>query len=190
MINLKSSGETQWVPVGRVHSANGLKGDLYIQIFSEEVGWHKSLNQIKLTLNPQSQSTKNLQKLKENQGVYQVSFKKPFKKGLKIQIENVSDRTLAEGFVNLLFYIPEQLLESKPGQDIYLREVLNFKVYNDKKYIGNVESFISNSVQDLMTVKKEDGETCEIPLIKEFTDKIDFENKKILMTLPEGLLDL
>ncbi|MBT4760284.1 MAG: 16S rRNA processing protein RimM [Bdellovibrionaceae bacterium] len=180
-----------WVSVGRVHSAHGLKGDLYIQLFSGEAHWLKELKQALFSLNPKSQSQKNLDLIKSNCGILDIPHKKVFKQGLKIQLENIDSRTKADGFVNLLFSIPEEFLVSKPGEEIYLREVMNYEVFDSDKSIGFVSGFSSNGMQDLLIVTDEKKErSYDIPFIHEFTDQIDHKNNKIIMTLPEGLLDL
>ncbi len=218
MNNKTHTSETQWVSVGRVQSAHGLKGELRIQIFSGETTWAKELTQTKLTLNPQSQSKKNIDQLSKNQGLYEFDLIKPFKEGLKVKLKGVDDRTQADGFVNLLFHIPNGLLVSKPGDDIYLREVLHFKVEDhsgnnlglvgvtgevhevsasdnvtekNKSYVvGEVVEFLSSPMQDIIKVKRPDESICEIPFVEAFIINIDFEKKLIKMNLPEGLLDL
>jgi 16S rRNA processing protein RimM len=55
--------------------------------------------------------------------------------------------------------------------------------------VGFVKEFSSNTVQDLLVVQNKDS-VFEIPFVKDFVVKIDFDQRTILMNLPEGLLQI
>lgn len=166
--------------VGKVREAHGLKGDLYILIFSGDIAWAKRMKSFALK-----------RKDSDEMLTLNVERTKPFKKGLIVKAAEVADRTAAEGLEHMEFYIAEDLLVSKPGETIFLAEIKNFKLKNpEQTVLGEIVGFSSNGVQDLLVVETTDGKTAEIPFVDAFIKKIDFKHQAVVMDLPEGLLDI
>lgn len=165
--------------VGKVREAHGLKGDLYVLVFSGDITWAKRMKTFGL-------KSKDSDEIK----TFNVERTKPFKKGIIVKAAEISDRTAAEGIEHLEFYVDEDLLVSKPGETIYLSEIKNFKLKNpEQTVLGEIVGFSSNGVQDLLIV--DDGrKKVEVPFVDAFIKKIDFKHQAVVMDLPEGLFDL
>lgn len=165
--------------VGKVREAHGLKGDLYVVIFSGDISWAKRMKKFSLQLKGEAEGQE-----------FSVERIKPFKKGFIVKAAEVSDRTMAESLEHFEFLIDEDLLVSKPGETIFLSEIKNFKVKNiEQTVLGEIIDFSSNGAQDLLIVSV-NGKNVEIPFVEAFIKKIDFKHQSIVMDLPEGLLDL
>ncbi|KYG63828.1 ribosome maturation factor RimM [Bdellovibrio bacteriovorus] len=165
--------------VGKVREAHGLKGDLYVLVFSGDITWAKRMKTFGL-------KAKDSDEIK----TFTVERTKPFKKGIIVKAAEVSDRTAAEGVEHLEFFVDEELLVSKPGETIYLSEIKNFKLKDpEQTVLGEIVGFSSNGVQDLLVV--DDGsKKVEVPFVDAFIKKIDFKHQAVVMDLPEGLFDL
>ena len=168
-----------WKLVGKIKEAHGLKGDLYVLVFSSDVSWLGQLKEFALAA---SES-------KENQRSFKAEKAKPFKQGFIVKANGISVRNESEKLKGQLFFIPGDLLKSKQGERIYLSEILNFQVFNFKKLIGPIVGFSSNGPQDLIVVKYNDQDV-EIPFVEAFIRDLDFDGQKLMMELPEGLLEL
>lgn len=165
--------------VGKVREAHGLKGDLYVVIFSGDISWAKRMKNFALKAKNEEESQS-----------FTVERTKPFKKGFIVKAAEVADRTAAEGLEHLEFFIEEDLLVSKPGESIYLSEILNFKLKNTEQVVlGEIVGFSSNGAQDLLVVSIGDKK-AEVPFVEAFIKKIDFKHQAVVMDLPEGLLDI
>jgi len=165
--------------VGKVKEAHGLRGELYILVFSGDISWFKKLQKFELRSAKTGESV-----------VHTVEKIKPFKQGFILKAPLVNDRTAAEALKTFEFYIPAEILVSKPGETIYLSEILNFKVKTPgQDTIGSIVGFSSNGPQDLLVVETPQGEV-EIPFVEAFIKKIDFKHSTLVMDLPEGILDL
>jgi 16S rRNA processing protein RimM len=165
--------------IGKVREAHGLKGDLYILIFSGDVSWVTKVKTFAL----------------KNKGgevdTYEIERIKPFKKGVIVKGKGITDRTLAEGLEHSEFLIDAELLVSKPGETIFLNEILNFKLKDvEQVVLGDIVGFSSNGVQDLLVIQTKAAKKVEVPFIDEFIKKIDFKHQAVVMDLPEGLFDL
>jgi len=171
------------VTVGKVRDAHGLKGELFIILFSKESAWSEKLEEFVL-LRREKVENKTL----DVPHRFSVKRLKNHKVGLILRPEELSDRTQAEGFRGALFQIPESLLVADEGDGIFLKEIENFEVRADGKTLGPIIGFSSNGPQDIIQVKTKDG-VVEILLVKEFIESIDYEGKVIEMKLPDGFLD-
>lgn len=165
--------------VGKVREAHGLKGDLYVLIFSGDISWAKRMKSFCLKA-----------KDSDEMQTFTVERTKPFKKGLIVKAAEIADRTAAEGVEHLEFFVDDQLLVSKPGETIYLSEIKNFKLKNpEQTVLGEIVGFSSNGAQDLLIVEA-DGKKVEVPFVDAFIKKIDFKHQAVVMDLPEGLFDI
>lgn len=165
--------------VGKVREAHGLKGDLYVLIFSGDISWAKRMKSFGLKA-----------KDSDEMQTFTVERTKPFKKGLIVKAAEIADRTAAEGVEHLEFFVDDQLLVSKPGETIYLSEIKNFKLKNpEQTVLGEIVGFSSNGAQDLLIVEA-DGKKVEVPFVDAFIKKIDFKHQAVVMDLPEGLFDI
>ncbi|MNK07772.1 Ribosome maturation factor RimM [compost metagenome] len=165
--------------VGKVREAHGLKGDLYVVVFSGDISWAKRMKSFSLK-----------SKDSDSMEAFTVERTKPFKKGLIVKAAEVKDRTQAESIEHLEFYIEDDLLVSKPGETIFLNEILNFKLKDpEQTVLGEIVAFSSNGVQDLLVVQVGEKKV-EIPFVEPFIKKIDFKHQTVVMDLPEGLFDI
>ncbi len=174
------------VTVGKVRDAHGLKGELFIALFAKEAEWLPVLKD--LTLVRKEASPEGDGKLVSVSRSFPIKRHKLHKSGIIVKVDGIFDRTEAETYQGALIQIPKTSLISKPGDKIFLSEILGFQVL--KKGVGEigiVEGFSSNGVQDLLVVKTQKGD-FEIPLIQEFLVYMDFKNRVMEMDLPLGLL--
>ena len=160
--------------IGKITQPHGLKGHVLVYVFSESFDW---LNDVKgLYL--------------ESGEFLEIDKAQPYKKGLRILFKNITSRTQAEQLKQQKLYIERSLLSSKPGEDIYFNEIKGFMVKDEQLgELAVVETFEHHPGNDLLVINYQQKE-CLIPFVPEFIVSIDFENRVILMNLPEGLLDL
>lgn len=170
---------SQYRRVGKVKDAHGLKGDLYILVFSGDTSWDEDLTSFGL-----GTSEDDIQ-------VYEVEKVKPYKDGLMLKPKNINNRNQSDELKGKLFFINEELLVSDEGETIYLTEIEGFEVFDGKEKVGVITGFSSNGFQDLLVIERtKDNKPAEIPFVEDFVDEIDYDTKQVFMNLPEGLLEL
>lgn len=164
--------------VGKIKEAHGLRGEVYVLIFSGDISWLSKLDKVQLQ-SPEGMQVRELT----------LEKAKPFKNGFILKTKEINDRNQSESLKGMEFYIPDEFLISEPGETIYLEEILHFHIQDPQgKRLGEVINFSSNTAQDLLVLSTPQGER-EIPFVEAFIVKIDFQNRVIIMELPEGLLD-
>lgn len=165
-----------YVQVGKVKDAHGIKGEIFVVLFSGEAAWLDQLNEIRLI--DGGSDTK----------IFSLKSARPHKNGLILRSSEILDRNQAESLIGALLEVPEEFFVSKKGETIYLREVSGFRVFEKEKgEVGVVVGFSHNGAQDLLVVRTQTGE-FEIPFVKELVETIDYDGRCLYMQLPLGLL--
>jgi 16S rRNA processing protein RimM len=113
---------------------------------------------------------------------------------LRVKFEDVNSETEADKLINKEIYLPLTSLPKLKGNKFYYHEVIGFEIEDQRLGIfGIIQSINDSSAQPLFEViNSENGLETEIlvPMIDAFLVKIDRENRKVVMDLPEGLIEM
>lgn len=109
---------------------------------------------------------------------------------LRIRFEDVNTEEDADAIMNCPIYLPISMLPKLSGNKFYFHEVIGFEI-EDKRLgvFGKIVSINDTTAQPLFEVENGAVQLL-IPLIDQFLVKIDRPNKKVLMDLPEGLIEM
>jgi 16S rRNA processing protein RimM len=109
---------------------------------------------------------------------------------LRIRFEDVKNEEEADRLLGCAIYLPLKLLPKLSGNKFYFHEVIGFEI-EDKRLgvFGIIQSVNDTSAQPLFEVLNGEVEIL-IPMIDAFLVKIDRANKKVVMDLPEGLIEM
>jgi 16S rRNA processing protein RimM len=164
--------------VGKIKDAHGIRGELYVLVFSGEVSWLNQLKQLDLYSAGRTEW-------------FQLAIERvrPHKQGFIAKCTELSDRNQAEELKGCEFFIPETFLVSQPGQAIYLAEIDGFRVIQKGLgEVGRIVGFSGNGAQDLLLVENPRGQFA-VPFVKELVVAIRYAEQEIEMDLPEGLVE-
>ena len=176
--------DAEYTLVGKVRTAHGLKGEVFVVFNARKADWLGSVSTISLLKETENDRGEKLPVLHD----LKIKRVKPHKVGAIFLLEGIDDRNQSEALAGTPIYIPNHVLVSKDPDTVYLKEILNFKVLDETLgEVGMVVGFSSNGPQDLLVVKTTAGD-FEIPFVPELTKKIRMKEKEIHMDLPEGLL--
>lgn len=109
---------------------------------------------------------------------------------LRIQFDSVDNEAAAMALLKKDLYLPLSLLPPLKGTQFYYHEVVGFSVEEDGKLLGAIQQVIESGAQALFQVQTEEGKKVLIPIHDDFIVAIHRDLKKIVMQLPEGLLEL
>lgn len=175
--------------VGKIKEAHGLRGEVYVLVFSGDVSWLPKLKSFGVGALPPRGEEPSAEAVTSTLTCEKA---KPFKKGLIVKPKEFKDRNAAEAAQGQGFYVPDEFFVTGEDEDgVYLDEILGFVVKDPaQKTLGEIVGFSSNGPQDLLVLKTSNGKEAEVPFVDAFLKKIDFKRKTVVMELPEGLLDL
>ncbi len=171
--------ENQLTKIGKVFDAHGIRGDLVITVFSKDISWVGDAEILHLVQDGQTK-------------IVEILKTRAHKKGFVCQLKGFDNRNLAEETIGSEVWVDSDLFTSGEGESLFLKELLHFEV-TDKSLglIGRIEAFSTNGIQDLLVVSDpQNQKQFDIPFVKEFVIQIDHTKKKLLMALPEGLLEI
>ena len=109
---------------------------------------------------------------------------------LRIRFEDVNSEEEADSLLNCPIYLPLTMLPKLTGNKFYFHEVIGFEIEDKRLGIfGKIQSVNDSTAQPLFEVLNGTVEIL-VPMIDKFLIKIDRENKKVVMDLPEGLIEM
>ena len=164
--------------LGKIVKKHSFKGEVIIKLDTDEPELYRNMESVFVDL-----------------GGNLVPFfiqKSSLSKGiqLRIKFEDVNTEDEAESILRSEIYLPLDLLPKLEGNKFYFHEVIGFKVV-DANFgeVGIIVNINDSAAQPLFEIDREGNEVF-IPLIDDFIQKVDREQKEILVETPEGLINL
>ena len=107
-----------------------------------------------------------------------------------VKFEEIDSVEQSEDMKGFKLFLPLSQLPPLSGKDFYFHEVLGFSVEEKNAGpIGIIKDVFDASAQHLFAIDY-NGREILIPVTDEIIVEIDRENKSMLVSLPEGLLDI
>ncbi len=164
--------------LGKIAKKFSFKGEVLIYLDTDEPELYENMESVFVEFN------KNLVPFFiENSSLHKNDF-------LRVQFEDVDSEEEADSILNCAVYLPLSMLPILEGNQFYFHEVIGFEI-EDKRLgvFGKIVSINDSSAQPLFEVVNGTVEIL-VPMIDQFLVKIDRENKKVVMDLPEGLVEM
>lgn len=109
---------------------------------------------------------------------------------LRVKFEDVNTEEAADEIMGCEIYLPLSFLPELEGNQFYFHEVIGFEIDDQRLgIVGKIVSVNDSTAQPLFEVVLGEKEIF-IPMIDQFLVKIDRNNKKVIMDLPEGLVEI
>ncbi|GAA2322788.1 ribosome maturation factor RimM [Streptomyces kunmingensis] len=164
--------------VGRIGRAHGIKGDVTIEVRTDEPELRLGPGAV-LATDPAATGPLTIASGRVHSG------------RLLLRFEGVSDRTGAEALRNTLLIAevdPEELPEDP--EEFYDHQLMDLDVVTaDGIEVGRITEISHLPSQDLFIVERPDGSEVMIPFVEEIVTEIDLEEQKAVITPPPGLID-
>lgn len=167
-----------YIQIGTIVASFGLKGEV---VLKHEIG-HSLTREIFSTL--------YVERNKNNYIPYFItSIREKNDTEVFLKMESVDSKETARTFLKKKVYLDQKLLESivQPNSHLYY---IGFTIIDKKENeLGTIEEIMQ--LPDQLIAKVSEGENeLLIPLTEQTIDRIVTEEKKIYVTLPEGLTDI
>ena len=164
--------------LGKIAKKFSFKGEVLLYLDTDEPELYENMESVFVEFN------KNLVPFFiENSSLHKNDF-------LRVQFEDVDTEEEADSIMNCDVYLPLSMLPKLTGNQFYYHEVVGFEI-EDKRLgvFGKIVSINDSSAQPLFEVINGNVEIL-VPMIDHFLVEIDRENKKVIMDLPEGLVEM
>ena len=164
--------------LGKIAKKFSFKGDLLIYLDTDEPELYDNLESVFVECN------KHLVPFFiENCSLHKNDF-------LRVHFEDVNSEEDADAILGNGIYLPLKMLPKLSGNKFYFHEVVGFEIEDQRLGVfGVIQAVNDTTAQPLFEVLNGNVEML-IPMIDHFLVKIDRANKKVIMNLPEGLVEM
>lgn len=164
--------------LGKIAKKFSYKGEVLIYLDTDEPELYENMESVFVEIN------KNLVPFFiENSTLHKNDF-------LRVKFEDIDNEEQADEVLGCELYLPLSFLPKLEGNQFYYHEVIGFKIEDQRLGdVGTIVSVNDSTAQPLFEVINGTVEIL-IPMIDQFLVKIDRENKKVIMNLPEGLVEM
>jgi 16S rRNA processing protein RimM len=164
--------------LGKIAKKFSFKGEVLIYLDTDEPELYENMESVFVEFN------KNLVPFFiENSSLHKNDF-------LKVKFEDIETEADADEIMGCEIYLPLSMLPKLEGNKFYFHEVIGFDIEDQRLGVfGKIVSINDSSAQPLFEVVNGSVEIL-VPMIDQFLVKIDRANKKVVMNLPEGLIEM
>ncbi len=166
--------------LGKILRPHGVKGDVVVYLDSDSLSRYKKMKLIYVDVEGS---------LKEFDVSKVISIKEHEHTAV-IHLVGVEDINAAEHYLKLDLYQPLTSLPKLRGKKFYFHEIIGFTIIDEKEgdlgEVTNVYELPQHAVGEFIKNEK----AVLFPLSEIFISKIDRIEKKIYVTIPEGLIDV
>lgn len=171
--------EPQLIPVGKITRAHGIRGAVKIYPYGESLAIQNA--GIKLRLNKLSglvHSELTVRRIRDQGRLLVAEFE---------ELGSIDD---AQQFVGQEVFLSEEQLPPIAEGEYYYYQLIGLSVETKEgKQIGTLRAILETGGNDVYSVEHE-GKEVLIPAIEEVICEIDLEQGRIVVELPEGLMEL
>jgi len=109
---------------------------------------------------------------------------------LRLKFEDIDSEEDADKLLKSELYLPLEFLPQLTGNKFYYHEIVGFEA-EDLSFglVGIVKGVNDTTNQAILEIER-NGSEILIPLIDDFIKSVDRELKKIILEVPEGLIDI
>ncbi|MFN4197914.1 MAG: ribosome maturation factor RimM [Flavobacterium sp.] len=164
--------------LGKIAKKFSFKGEVLIYLDTDEPGLYENMESVFVELHNHL-----VPFFIEKSSLHKNDF-------LRVKFEDVDSEDAADEIMGCELYLPLSFLPKLEGNKFYFHEVIGFQIEDQRLgIVGTIVSINDSTAQPLFEVLHDEKEIF-IPMIDQFLVKIDRENKKVIMDLPEGLVDI
>ncbi len=166
-----------FILIGAVSKAHGMKGEVKIYCFSEQPDNLNSYQNVVLVDQKGSCSPHLKVKKSRAHGKMAITL-----------LDTITDRNRAESIEGMGVLLPKEDLPETKKDEYYWHQLIGKTVIDlEGKSLGLIEEVFSNGAQDIMVVKNTVNEFF-IPIVADIVLKTDQE--QVLIDPPAGLIDM
>ena len=164
--------------LGKIAKKFSFKGEVLIYLDTDEPELYENMESVFVELNKYL-----VPFFIENSSLHKNDF-------LRVKFEDIDTEDDADEIIGSELYLPLSFLPKLEGNQFYYHEVIGFKIEDQRLgVVGTIVSVNDSTAQPLFEVLNGNVEML-IPMIDQFLVKIDRENRKVVMNLPEGLVEM
>lgn len=171
--------QTLRLVVGRIGRAHGIRGQVTVEVRTDDPELRFAVGTSLIT-DPVERGPLVVRDMRDHSGRLLLAF------------EGVHDRNGSEALRNtmLVAFVDPSETPDDP-EEFYDHQLIGLKVVDESgTVIGKIADLLHLPSQDVLAVKRPGASELLIPFIKQFVPVVDVAGGRVVVTPPEGLLDL
>jgi 16S rRNA processing protein RimM len=165
--------------LGYVMRKHGLKGEVYILLDVDDPGYYEEMESVFIAVNRD-----------ETLVPFFIEEMAIQEDRALVKFEGIDTAEDAENILSCGLYLPLEFLPPLEEDQFYYHDIIGYQVIDTNEgELGPIQQIYPFANQDLISVNYKEKEVL-IPVADEIIKKVDKENKKLFVELPEGLLDI
>ncbi|QUH27404.1 ribosome maturation factor RimM [Vallitalea guaymasensis] len=163
--------------IGKIVNTHGIRGEVKVIPLTDEPKRFELLEYVYID---------NNRKIEK----YTIDGIKYFKNMIIIKFEELKDMTSAEKLKQSIIKIPRELALPLEDDEYYVQDLIGIDVSTDAgKNLGTIKDIIFTGSNDVYVIETDDKKEILIPAIKQCIKQVDMNNKTMVVSLLEGLID-
>lgn len=173
---MAEAGE-RFITLARVLKTQGRRGEVAAEVFSDVPGRFAAGVEVTVVC---EDSRRDL--------VIEDSW--PHKGHVVLKFAGIDSINDAEELIGCEMQVPESERAQIDRGWTYVSDLIGCMVFDGDREIGKVEDVQSGAGEAPLLIVKSGDKEFEVPFAQEYLQEVDLERKRIVMTLPEGMLEL
>ncbi len=174
----ENSEEPMQLQVARIGKPHGIRGEVTVQVLTDAPS-ERFVAGTEFVVEPASAGPLTIRSARWNKDILLLGF------------EEIADRNAAEAIRGAkLFIETEELDDEDDDEGWYEHELVGLEARVGSQVVGKVAALTTLPVQDLLTVKTEEGKEILVPFVDEIVPEVNIEDGFILITPPAGLFEV
>lgn len=166
----------QLMEIGQIVNTYGIKGFVKVVPFTDNINRFEELKSVYI------QTKHDLETL-------QIEDVKYSKNTVLLKFKGIDDINVAEKYRNCYLKIDRKDAVELPEDTYFIVDLLDMDVYTDENLLlGKIIDVYPTGSNDIYVVKNEEGKQILLPAIGQVVQKVDIQNKKMIVHLMDGLI--
>ncbi len=169
----------QYLEVGKIVNTHGVKGEVKVIPLTDDANRFNRLKSAFIA----SEVSDNMQKYSFESVKYHKNF-------VILKVKDVNDPNEAQKLKDKFIIINREDAVKLPVDSYFVCDLINSEVYDEKnRRLGVLVDVLQTGSNDVYVVRDENKKELLIPALKSVVKEVSIENKKIIVELPQGLVD-
>jgi len=176
---MAETSQPHYLILGEILRPHGVRGELRVRVLTDYPERVAKIKTVYLGRDP----------MEFDADAYSVQAARMHKDYLLLKLQEIQDRNEAETLRSLYVMIDFENAVPLEEDEFYLYEVIGLKAYSSEgEWLGTVNNVIETGANDVYVVSGSAHGEILLPVHEETLVSIDFDEGKITLNLPDGLL--
>ena len=165
----------EYLSIGQIVNTHGFRGEVKIYPLTDDISRFEKLKEVYMEENNELVK-------------YKVESIKFLRSTVAVKLKGIDSEEAANKLKGSYIKVDRKSAVKLPKDTYFICDLIDSEVYDEKaQLLGTVKDVLQTGSNDVYVVQST-GKDILIPALKDVVKKIDLENKKIMVEMPEGLI--